>query len=134
MHSNNFENYPEPLKEAEERMLILTIESNLLQGCEWLEISRQFSSWDTDADIVFVTESIRNLLVRFEEAFSFLIAESDTFEVTLPAFSIFIQKYSSMTTEFTDVEGNQGSRIAYVFPVTQACQTSVRQTLTLIAF
>lgn len=99
-------------------MLILKIESNLLRGCEWLEISRQFSSWDTDKDIVFVTESVRTLLVRFEESFSFLLAESDTFNVTLPAFTIFMQKYSSMTRDFTDVEGDLGSKLAYVFPVT----------------
>jgi len=60
-------------------------------------------------------------LVRFEEAFSFLLGESDTFEVVLPAFTIFIEKYSSMTREFTDVEGNLGTKLAYVFPVTQAC-------------
>jgi hypothetical protein len=109
------------LKDEEERMLILKIESNLLRGCEWLEISRQFSSWDTDSDIVFVTESIRTLLVRFEETYSFLIGESDTYNVTLPAFTIFIQKYSSMTRDFTNVEGNLGTKLAYVFPVTQAC-------------
>ena len=114
--------------------MMLQVESNLLKGCEWLEISRQFSSWDYDEDIVFVTSSVRELLVRFEESYGFLLGESDEFNVTLPAFSVYIGKYSSMARTREDVDGNIGSQIAYAFPLSNACQYSVRQTLTVIAF
>lgn len=114
--------------------MMLRVESNLLKGCEWLEISRQFSSWDFDEDIVFVTSSVRELLVRFEESYGFLLGESDEFNVTLPAFSVYIGKYSSMARTREDIDGSIGSQIAYAFPLSNACQYSVRQTLTVIAF
>lgn len=69
-----------------------------------------------------MTQSVRQLLVSFEESYSFLLAESDEFNVTMPAFNIYIGKYSSMTQDFTDVEGDLGSKLAYVYPLTKSCQ------------
>jgi len=68
-----------------------------------------------------VTESVRTLLVNFEESYSFLLAESDVFNLTFPAFNIYMGKYSSMTESFIDVEGNLGTKLAYVYPLTKAC-------------
>jgi hypothetical protein len=99
-----------------------------------LETSRQFSSWNTDPDIVYVTTSARQLLTNFELSYSFLMAESDVFNVTLPAFTIYMGKYSSMKTTYQDVSGNLGTSLAYVYPLTQSCRYSIRQTLTLIAY
>ena len=47
--------------------------------------------------------------MRFEESYGFLLGESDEFNVTLPAFSVFIGKYSSMARTREDVDGNIGS-------------------------
>lgn len=62
------------------------------------------------------------------------MAESDVFNVTLPAFTIYMGKYSSMKTTYQDVSGNLGTSLAYVYPLTQSCRYSIRQTLTLIAY
>lgn len=117
-------------------MLLLNIQSSLLQGCEYLENSRQFINWDSDPHIQFVTGSVRDFLVRFETAYAFVMAESDVFNITLPGFSIFMRKYSSMHSNVTDVQDTTdiGNHLAYLFPMAQACQSSVRQTLTVIMF
>lgn len=39
-------------------------------GCEWLELSEQYSTWTADDEIGFVTNSIRTVLVSFEELYS----------------------------------------------------------------
>jgi hypothetical protein len=83
---------------------------------------------------LFVTESVRRLLVSFEESYSYLLAESDTFNVTMPAFQIYMGKYSSMALYEDDVSGELGSKLSYTYPLSKSCQFSVRQTLTAIAF
>ena len=54
------------LKDEDIVKTLLEIESNLLKGCEWLEISEQYSTWFADEEIGYVTNSIRTLLVQFE--------------------------------------------------------------------
>lgn len=49
------------------------------------------------------------------------MAESDIFNVTLPAFTIWMGKFSSMGNMVLDVEGNLGSKLAYNFPLSKAC-------------
>ena len=48
---------------------LLQIESNILIGCEWLELSLQYSTWYSDQDIGDTTFSVRELLVNFEKAY-----------------------------------------------------------------
>jgi len=81
-----------------------------------------------------VSESVRRLLVSFEESYSYLLAESDTFNVTMPAFQIYMGKYSSMALYEDDISGELGSKLSYTYPLSKSCQSSVRQTLTAIAF
>jgi len=40
VNAHNFDQNLESLRDREQMLLMLKIQSNLLQGCEWLEISR----------------------------------------------------------------------------------------------
>ena len=45
------------------------------------------------------------------------MAESDVFNISLSAFSIYMGKYSSMSTISTDVISNLDYRLSYVYPL-----------------
>lgn len=49
------------------------------------------------------------------------MAESDVLNVTLPAFTIWMGKFSSMMSSVLDVYGNLGSKLAFSFPLSKAC-------------
>ena len=95
--------------------MILRIESNILEGCEWLETLRRFSAWDTDDEIVTTLKSVVSVLSRFEEAYSMMVAESEVFEKTFPAFDVMIRKNSDMSQSYAQTK-RLGSEIAYNVP------------------
>ena len=66
------------LKDNDVVKTILEIESNLLKGCEWLELSEQYSTWYADEEIGYVTSSIRTVLTEFEKAYSWHIMGEGT--------------------------------------------------------
>ena len=83
----------------------MEIESNLLMGCEWLELSEQYSTWTADEEIGYVTNSIRTVLVNFEELYSkVILGEGTQFVMDLEAFKIQISKYSRLQNNLEDKE------------------------------
>ena len=67
---DNFELSLHLLKDEDIVRTLLEIESNLLMGCEWLELSEQYSTWTADEEIGYVTNSIRTVLEKFEALYS----------------------------------------------------------------
>ena len=63
---DNLEASAHLLKDEDIVKTLLEIESNLLKGCEWLELSEQYSTWFADEEIGYVTNSIHTVLVQFE--------------------------------------------------------------------
>ena len=85
------------LKSSEIVKRILTVESNILKGCEWLELSRQYSSWYSDGDIGNTTFSVRELLVNFEKTYgTYVIGEGSNFKQEYDAFIIDMSRYSRL--------------------------------------
>ena len=74
-------------------------------GCEWLELSEQYSTWTADEEIGYVTNSIRTVLVNFEELYSkVILGEGTQFMMDLEAFKIQISKYSRLQNNLEDKE------------------------------
>ena len=93
------------LKDEDIVKTLLEIESNLLMGCEWLELSEQYSTWTADEEIGYVTNSIRTVLVNFEELYSkVILGEGTQFMMDLEAFKIQISKYSRLQNNLEDKE------------------------------
>ena len=66
-------------------------------GCEWLELSEQYSTWTADEEIGYVTNSIRTVLVNFEELYSkTIMGEGTQFMIDLRGFKMQISKYSRL--------------------------------------
>ena len=132
--ANRLEASAHMLKDSDIVRTLLEIESNLLMGCEWLELSEQYSTWSADEDIGFVTNSIRTLLVEFEKIYGKVIMGEETeFVMDLEGFKISISKYSRLQDSLEDKE-DSFTKLSYYYPLSDAQQPTDRQSFTEIAF
>lgn len=92
------------------------------------------SQWETDLDVLAVTDGVRRLLEQFERLNAQNLAEGDRFQIETPSFTVYQEKYTSLQTYHRILEGDAGHKLKYTFPLPDACQSSVRQTVTLIAY
>ena len=115
------------LKDNDVVKTILEIESNLLKGCEWLELSEQYSTWYADEEIGYVTSSIRTVLTEFEKAYSWhIMGEGTEFMQEFDGFKISISKYSKMQDNMEDKEDYFGKKLSYYYPLSDAEQPTDR--------
>ena len=120
LDADNLEESHNLLKDKDIVKTILEIESNLLKGCEWLELSEQYSTWVADEDIGYVTNSIRTFLVHFEEEFSFkILGEGTEFVQDLDGFKISISKHSRLQNNLVDKE-DSFQKLSYYYPLSDA--------------
>ena len=117
---DNFEQSLHLLKDEDIVRTLLEIESNLLMGCEWLELSEQYSTWVADEEIGYVTNSIRTVLEKFEALYSTeIMGEGTEFMMDLEAFMIKISKYSRLQDNLEDKEFSD-LKLSYYYPLSDA--------------
>ena len=81
-----------------------------------------------------MTNSIRTVLVQFEEEYSYhIMGEGTKFEEDLDGFKISISKYSRLQDNLEDKE-YFSPKLSYYYPLSDAEQPTDRQSFTEIAF